>query len=255
MEDNYQYIKLDKVVSYYLDQSQTPESGRFRIWNLAVRCINQLAKEFSLYPKTVKLGVLPNKTVQMPLDYFKWLKVGVMNEQGEIATLKYNKDLTTLSSDYDERLTNISPSYITEYTKRNVEVYRNYFYNDFCYHLFGIPAGTTYLGGFTIDKANSVIVLSPDFMFDNIILEYVSIPTPNSDYMIPSEFVETIISWCGWKDIEFSPSGRRANISEKEMRRKMFRTNKRHAINIMSDIKLSDLTEIIRQGSRLSIKS
>ena len=215
MEDNLQYIKLDKIVSYYLDQSQTPESGRFRIWNLAVRCINHLAKEFSLYPRTVKLGILPNKTVELPHDYFKWLKVGVINEQGEIATLKYNKDLTTYASDYDERIESISPSYVTEYSTRNVEVYRNYFFNDCQYHLFGIPAGTTYLGGFTIDKSKSLLVLSPDFFFDEIVLEYVSIPSPGSDYMVPSEFTETIISWCGWKDIEFSPSGRRANISEK----------------------------------------
>lgn len=255
MEHTRKYVSLESIVDLYMDQSETPQSGKFRLWNIARRGLEHISMELSLFPITAKIGVLPNKTVELPGDYYKWIKLGVINSNGEVATLRYNDYLTTYASQYDDRLSSIQSSVRLEQDGVYAEVYRNFIYDGVSYSLFGIPAGTTEFGSFSVDDKNGLIILSPDYEFDHVILEYASVPNEDSNFMVPTEYTEALIEWIAWKDIEFRPTGRRSNISEKELRKRNFRSMKRQAVNMASDVKLYVLTEIIRRGNRLSIKA
>ncbi|MEG7660761.1 hypothetical protein, partial [Listeria monocytogenes] len=71
------------------------EGDQDKVWLIGLRACVDLNYEFGAEPKTVRLPVLPNKTVSFPADCLNWSKIGLLNESGEMVTLKINNGLTT----------------------------------------------------------------------------------------------------------------------------------------------------------------
>ena len=94
MKHTAKYIPLNDVISQYMNEAGIPEGQRLRLHALAVRGLQELGMDVFSEPKTRVLEVLPNKTVDLPSDYLQWSKVGIINSDGEVATLRHNSDLT-----------------------------------------------------------------------------------------------------------------------------------------------------------------
>src|SRR5690349_1489903 len=88
------YITLDRCVNEYLNEANLPGAHYGRIWNIAYRCLEQLNLDLFNTLKTRKLNVNPNMTVNLPADCVQWTKIGVLNSNGEVATLKQNTNMT-----------------------------------------------------------------------------------------------------------------------------------------------------------------
>ena len=59
--------------------------------------------------------------------------------------------------------------------------------------------GLIQYGECRFDEKNRIIVLSPNFQYDSVILEYVSAPEKDADYNIQTCFQEAVISFIKWK--------------------------------------------------------
>lgn len=200
MTDITQYVPLKQIVSYTLDETNESMGSFDRAWVLAFRGLVDMLFDVTAEPITVRLPVDGNKTVRFPSDYLSWIKIGILNNNGEVSTLKINNALTTYKDNNPNRISQLTAD--VENGFQNLVTnpfYLNYFYNGTYQPLFGVGGGLITYGDCRVDDANNIIVLEPNFQYDQIILEYISSPQKNGDYTVPIVCQEAIIAFIKWK--------------------------------------------------------
>lgn len=200
MTDIEQYVPLKTIVSYTLDETKQSIGSFDECWVLAFRGLVDMLFDITAEAITVRLPVSGNKTVAFPSDYLSWVKIGILNENGEVSTLKINDALTTFKDTNPNRLQQINGD-INDAAPLLLgsPFYLNYYYNNTYQPLFGVGGGLIQYGECRVDDKNNIIVLPPDFRFDSIILEYLSSPQKNGDYAVPVIAQEAIIAFIKWK--------------------------------------------------------
>ena len=192
------YTPLKTIVAYFLDEWNKSEGDQDQAWILAFRGLHKLNQQISAEPKTVRLPLLPNKTVQIPSDCISWSKIGLLNTHGEVCTLKINNGLTTFRDNNPNRLEDLTPNINNSIDSGNL-LYLNYYYNQGYYNLFGVGGGLIQYGECRVDERNGVILMPSDFKYNDIIFEYISSPERDGDYIVPTVLQEAIIAFIAWK--------------------------------------------------------
>lgn len=194
------YEPLKTIVSYFCDQYQKSSGDFDRYWVLAFRGLSYLHYNISAEPKTVRLVVDANQTVRFPNDYVQWVKIGLENSNGEISTLRVNNALTTFNSTNPDRLSNLTPDIASALTTGNQIPFLNFFNNGEYETRFGVGyAGIQTYGECRVDDKNNVIILSPNFAYKSILVEYISAPERDTEYMVDVRLREAIIAWIAWQ--------------------------------------------------------
>lgn len=194
------YTPLKSIVAMVLDEVDKSIADFEKCWVLGLRGLTDMTFDVSGQTKTVRLPVPLNKTVPFPADILSWSKVGLLNEKGEINTLKVNNALTTFRDNNPNRLENLTPdindgaNIIPPYP-----YYANYYYAGNCYQLYGVGGGVVTYGDCKVDELNKVIILNLNFRYDAIMLEYISCPQMDEDYQVPTCLQEAIIMFIKWK--------------------------------------------------------
>lgn len=198
MTDITPYTALRTIVAYTLDE--TNKTDEDKLWILGLRALTDLTFDISGQTKTVRLPVLGNKTVPFPADLTSWSKIALLDESGQLNTLKINNALTTFRDTNPNRLQDLTPD-INDGgdTQGIVPYYANFYYQGGCYQLFGVGGGVVTYGECKVDDKNRVIILPPDFRYDSIMLEYVSAPKKDPDYQVMTILQEAIIAFIKWK--------------------------------------------------------
>lgn len=200
MTDIQKYVPLKTIVGYCLDEEDQGIGTFDKYWVFAFRGLVNLMFDVSAEPITVRLPILPNKTVPFPADYISWNKIGVLNNNGEVSTLKINNALTKYADTNPNRLQKLTPDITDTYPLLiNNPFYLNYYYNGIYQPLFGVGGGLIQYGECTVDEENNLIVLNPEFRYDAVIFEYISSPEKNGDYTVPLYTQEALIAWIKWK--------------------------------------------------------
>lgn len=246
------YVSIDKVVNEYISEANLTDSQFLRLWNLAVRGLELMNYSFAAQPISRKLGILPNKIVELPGDYVDWCKIGVTNDLGEIAALKVNEGLSSYAATETDRLSQNEAVYNTE--KYNL-VFQNYNLDGTYVNLFGVNGGMDRVGECKVLNEDGVIVLNPDYAYDHIILEYIPSPVANSDYLMPVLLQEALISWLRWKDRQSLPAGRRSNLGQRQLDRKDYFADLKTGKRMMKRFRIEEANEVIRLNNRLSLKA
>lgn len=239
-----QYVPLKRIVSYMIDETNESIGSFDRAWVLAFRGLVDMLFDVTAEPLTVRLPLLGNKTVPFPSDYLAWVKIGVLNENGEVSTLKINNALTTFKDANPNRLQQINGD-INDAAPLLLgsPFYLNYYYNNTYQPLFGVGGGLIQYGECRVDDENNIIVLPPDFRFDSIILEYFSSPEKNGDYTVPIVAQEAIIAFIKWK----SKSGPRDEYyaAKIEARRRMPKKK----------VHLQQINQVLRESEGQKLRS
>lgn len=252
---NRQWISIDECINAYMDESEQGNHKYFKLWNLAYRAMTELGLDFFYSVKSVKLSVNPNMTVTLPADYLNYTKVGILNSQGEIIPLSVNNNLTTAFDMQPTRLAQTQdPTVFTGYNPFGI-VWWNYWNGYGLSNLYGLPSGSPFVGSFKIDNKNGVIVLDENFVFDYIMLEYISTPQQGQDYYVPIHFKEAVIAYLRWKDIISLPTSRKGSLGDKRDRRADYYNERRLAVARYDAINLTDLYEWNLKNQRLAVKS
>jgi hypothetical protein len=205
-------------------------------------------------PKTEKLVVKPNKTVELPADYLAYTKIGVLNADGEVATLKRNPSKTAYKIADADRTSNNTDDGIGDAYDSRFWSYVNYYSGAGYVNLFGNGSMLNDAGEFNIDEEQGFIYLDNDFAYDYIILEYLSDASNDQDFKIPIQIVEATIAFLAWKDIEFLASSRKVNMGEKQLRKSNYYNQKRLAKQRVNPIRLWEANSTIREGQKLVVK-
>lgn len=194
------YVPLTTIISYYLDQYSKGEGDRDELWIIGLRALVELNFDISAEPETFRLPVSGNKTVPFPPSCLSWSKIGILNEKGEMSTLKINNALTTFKDTNPNRLSHLTPDIndgICSLT--NTPMFLNYFYNGGYYNLFGVGGGLVQYGECRVDDKNDIVILNEDFKYDSIMFECISAPQRDGDYKVLLALQESIIAFIAWK--------------------------------------------------------
>lgn len=195
------YVPLRTVVSMFLDQVNWGMEEFDRAWIMAFRGLAKVNYSFSALPKTVRLPVNANKTIDIPPDFLMWSKIGVMDELGRLNSLRINNSISTLRDDNPNRLnyltTDINTSVGDLFT---APFFFNFYNNGIFYNMFfGVQGGLLTYGECRFDEKNRVIIVNHDFKYNEVLLEYVSAPERDGDYVIDSILQECIIAFMAWQ--------------------------------------------------------
>ena len=238
------YTPLKTIVSYAMDANNMSEGDQDKVWLIGLRGCVDLNYEFGAEPKTVRLPVLPNKTVPFPADCLSWTKIGLLNTNGEMVTLKINNGLTTFRDTNPNRLEDLTPNINNSVSALTAApIYLNYYYMNSYYNLFGLGNGLIQYGECRVDDGNQVVVLSPHFKYDSIMFEYISSPTRQEDYIVETALQEAIIAFIEWK-LKLAPREMYVAAKVEARRRKQGKK-----------VTLQNLNQVLRESDGMKLRS
>lgn len=194
------WVPLSTCVDYYLDEVDKSDGDQDRCWILGMRGYLECLQDFSGEPLTVRLPILGNQTVPFPADCLTWSKIGLLNSNNEISTLKINPGLTTYRDTNPNRVQDLVPNVNDGIgALGTTPFYFNYYYDGGYYNLFGIAGGLIQYGECKVDEGNRIVVLPVNFQYKDIMFEYIPSPQKNDDFMVPLALQEAIIAFISWK--------------------------------------------------------
>lgn len=183
-----------------LDEELKSHADFDRCWIIALRGLVVMEFDIAGQPQTVRLPVAPNKTVAFPDGLLSWSKIGLVDDNGQINTLKINTALTTFRDNNPNRLSDLNPDINTSIgSLAVVPYYANYYYNGNAYNLYGYGNGVITYGDCNVDEKNRVIILEPNFKYSDILVEGIVAPSKESDYQIFTCLQEALIMFIRWK--------------------------------------------------------
>lgn len=238
------YVPLKTIVSYTLDENDQSDGSFDKYWILAFRALVDLLFDVTAEPITVRLPVNGNQTVDMPGDCISWVKIGILNDHGEVSTLRINNALTTFKDSNPNRLAQIDGD-INEGLPLliNSPFYVNYFYDGMYQPLFGVGGGLIQFGSCRVDENNRVIILDSDFKYTSIIFEYISSPEKNGDYTVPLGAQEAIIAFIKWK----SKLGTRQEYYAEKINARRRMPKKK--------VTLQEINQVLRESEAMKLRS
>jgi len=254
MAQHQPYITVDSYITDYLNESDSSINRYFKIWHIAFRGMEILGLDFFYRVQSVKLPVNANFTVTLTADYLNWSKVGILNDNGAIITLRENTNMTTYADLLPDRIekTNDPDSL---WLQNGQGIWNNFWNGGYgTANVFGVPSGEPFVGEFKVDIENGVIILNQNFQRDYIMLEYVSSPVEGQDYYLPVQFREALIAWIWWKDKK-SISVKRGQVGISRDLERDFYNQRRQAIARWKPVRLQEIYQVSQQLTRLAIKS
>lgn len=254
-KDTAQWVSLAEIIYQYIDQAKLTAAEFRRLWTIGVRGVEEVGLDVHMTPKTVKLLVNANKTVNLPSDYVGFSKAGVFNADGEIATLRRNDNLTAYKIDQSDRLSSNTDDVEIDSFRLQDIAYVNYFDGARYVNIFGAGSMLNAAGDFEISEDEGILYLGNDFPYSYIVMEYFSSPADDVDYKVPFQVKEAVLAYIAWKDIEMLPSGRRVTLGDKQIRRKEYYNQKRIANLRVNPVTPWDANEVIRMGQKLVAKA
>lgn len=249
-----QYASLDTVINLYLDRSEQSVHKYFKCWQLAFSGMEELGLDFFYQIKSLKLPVNSNLTVNLPDDYLNYSKVGVLNNQGEIIPMGYNSNLTTYADLLPNREQLTQDDTLVDLTQFNTPIWYNYWNNGVFSQLYGLPSGSPFIGTFKIDNHNGVLLLSQNYGYEYVMLEYVATPKQGEEYYIPIQFKTALMWYIAYNDIAMMPNTRKGSLGDKEQRRRQYFNERRLANARYRPVDLHTAHQWSMEMQRLTVK-
>lgn len=247
-------VKLSDCVNMYIDESRQSSKDFRRLWVLAFRGLTDIGLDVSWTPKTTLINVNPNLTANVPIDFIDWVRVGVFNSFGEIATLRVNEELTTYKDNNPNRISDIQSQVGQDANYLQYPYWWGGWDDNGYEHYFGAGSSLIQAGECKFDRNNNIIILDPYFAYTQIVLQYIASPIMDDDYAIDLKCQEALIAFIRWKEIQSLPSNRMVNISEKQLRQKEYYSQKKLARKRIKPFRMQISEQYSREAERLAVK-
>lgn len=246
------YITIDSIIKEMLLEESNPDSWYALYLSHALNAVRELTYDILATLKTEMLTIQPNGTVNFPIDYVNYTKIGIVNNNGNIDVLAINNKICLVPKEDD----------CGDEVKRDIQgdtrkidgVSTNelgyYFYN--YYHagsiigsLFGRGGGYNRKGHYRIDEQNRQIVLSSEIKVTQIVMEYIDNGVSSRGMTCVHEFAkQPVKNWIRWqRDVS-----RDEPLSKQEMRKRDYE----ESFDLLSKRRLSFTLEEFKQAWRES---
>ena len=151
------WVPLSEIVYQYIDQARMSNADYRRLWTIGIRGVEEMGLDVYSTPRTVKLPINPNKTVNLPSDYIGFSKVGVFNAKGEVASLRRNIGLSSYKILQSDRLTSNTDNTTGNTYRLQDLAYVNYFDGARYVNIFGVGSVLNNAGEIDIDEEEGLI--------------------------------------------------------------------------------------------------
>lgn len=247
-------VKLSDCVNMYIDESRQSSKDFRRLWVLAFRGLTDIGLDVSWSPKTTLIDINANLTANVPIDFIDWVRVGVFNSFGEIATLRVNEELTTYKDNNPNRISDIQSQVGQDANYLQYPYWWGGWDDNGYEHYFGAGSSLIQAGECKFDRNNNIIILDPYFAYTQIVLQYIASPIMDDDYAIDLKCQEALIAWLRWKDVQSLPSNRMVNISEKQLRQREYYAQKKLSRKRIKPFRMQISEQYSREAERLAVK-
>lgn len=200
-------IGLKTIVAELIDSKDSSSHEFRRMYNIGVRGVREFNTDIVGNFSTKLLDVNANKTADLPEDYVSYSKMGVINEKGEIVTLRSNPQLSnynighSLNPDRFEGVPGIGAVSYPAIPYNYPYIYYNFFVSNQSFNLFGLAGGGQDIGQYKVDEECGIIIFGPYFKYEKVLLEYLGdgMDRDCDDYMIDSRAAEAMLAYIRWK--------------------------------------------------------
>jgi hypothetical protein len=200
-------IGLKTIVAELIDSKDSSSHEFRRMYNIGVRGVREFNTDIVGNFYTKLLDVNANKTADLPEDYVSYSKMGVINEKGEIVTLRSNPQLSNynighpLNPDRFEGVPGIGAVSYPAIPYNYPYIYYNFFISNQSFNLFGLAGGGQDIGQYRVDEECGIIIFGPYFKYEKVLLEYLGdgMDRDCDDYMIDSRAAEAMLAYIRWK--------------------------------------------------------
>ena len=244
---------IDSVVREYLIESGDDSEHRYtRLLQIAHSGLRELNMDVGGTPKAVLLPVNANDTVDLPLDYITYLKIGICGINGNFHSLGWN-DQMCFNRDFDDcGVPRVGAGQSTSdgvlWGGYDGDFHRN---GEITGRLFGIGGGNNENGYYRIDEALSLIQIQ-DSKATEIWLEYLADYSQiDNEHKIHPYEVEALKAWMYWKDIQ---RNRTWNMAEKQEAKHNYKIEKGQSQRRHGAFTLSEALQSIRKANQASPK-
>lgn len=193
-------IPLEQAVFSVMNETREFTSDNFEYYlQLAIegyRSINIFDQNIL---KVVHLQPTQNGVIELPCDYISYRKIGVLMN-GQVWTLTLNNDLSLPRHECCNQVQGEQMFQDNRFAYYYAPHYYNGAYLDGMYSM----GGGVNISYYRIDEEMNQLVISPNIMYKEIILEYKSTGiSMDSKTMLPVTSLEAVKSYVHWKRLEY----------------------------------------------------
>jgi hypothetical protein len=166
----------------------------------------------------------------------------------------YNSNLTTFADLQPNRIEQTQDNTIVDIIQFNTPIWYNYWNNGAFSTLYGLPSGSPFVGNFKIDNHNGVLLLSENFGYEYVMLEYIASPKQGEEYYIPIQFKTALMWYIAYNEIAMLPNSRKGTLGDKEQRRRQYHNERRLANARYRPVDLQSAYQWNMESQRLTVK-
>jgi len=258
---NYQFTSLDNIISQFLtvyvgDNKLISDASRTDVAFHAQRALAEMSFDTFKSTKAHEITVPATLSTPIPRDYVNYVKVSWSDSSGIEHTI-YPMSKTSNPTKFNgtEEVSGDSVT-MTNYKASEPAENQNFDY-DYDDHIYDLNEGRRYgldpqyanvNGHFFIDELKGNIHFSSNLSGSTVIVKYISDSLGTDGEMQVHKFAEEAM----YKQIAYAIISTRANVQEYVVRRyqKDARASKRQAKLRLSNIKLEEITQILRGKSK-----
>lgn len=199
------FKNLDYIVRTVLSSTGEQSLDKYQqLLQFAVRGFRELNLQCSTVAKIKYIEMLDNKAIDLPMDYVKYLKIGIVINGhvvilGSDPTLALNEDYSACGD----------PLEIAMNSDRNTDLsflnfgywWSNGFHNgQYVGGIYGLGGGYNKYGYFRVNEERNQIQFTSNIPTSSIILEYISDGlNPDGTASVPTQATECLIAYVMWK--------------------------------------------------------
>jgi hypothetical protein len=192
---------LSRQALYEMEEQGTHKLQRAIYY--ALQCVKKLSFVTLTEPKTVRLKVNDNKSIDLPPDYINYIKIGVQvnTDKGpRVLTFALNEQLP-LASHTDECGNPLRTlGSICDHEDAGGYWYNNYQQGSNVGRIFGYGGGQSHVGTFTVDREFDRITFSSELALDYVYMEYITNGiNPNGNTYVHALYEFPLIAYIIWK--------------------------------------------------------
>ena len=270
----YQFTSLDNIINQFItiyvgDNKLISDAKRVDVAFHAQRALAEMSFDTFKSTKSQEITVPATLTMPLPRDYVNYVKLSWSDSSGiehTIYPMSKSSNPTSISQNVNngdyifdgqgKLTTNATSKTLTNYNS-NVPAENQNFDYDYDDNIQDLNEGRRYgldpqyanvNGSFFIDELKGNIHFSSNVSGETVILKYVSDSLGTDDEMQVHKFAEEAM----YKQISYAILSGRANVPEYVVQRykKEARAAKRQAKLRLSNIKLEEITQILRGKSK-----
>lgn len=212
-------VTLDYIVRNVIVSLEESSLRRYQTYlAYVIRGFRELNINGYSVPKIKHFSMLPNKAINLPSDYVKYVKIGIC-VNGRVVTLGVDDSLC-LNENYNE----CGDPLDIAIANVNNETYPFFFYgypflshyqnNQYVDGYFGMGGGFNSRGYYRVNAEKNQIQFASIVPDSEIVVEYISDGlNPDGTAAVPVAATEYLINFCHWKRVEAKRDSTEAEIA------------------------------------------